>query len=469
VTPEEFASVHLPMICCRLRFSWGWLPVFCALAAAMMIQPAWAGQTAPAPPIPPAQDRSQQPASSPGSAAKPSPPAGTSGTHSEVSQGPAKGGSPHPDFDHGEITEEEIKQLVVGKPLYLRSGYLDDTLSFNEHGVLIGHSPAGSYTLSVVEIDKMRLTKHRLELIGARYGLHFLGALPYEDPTNAVDRVRVTPKKKVLKITIDRELVIKPKKEKEKPASHTKPSTAGPSLTASNPGATSGAATEADSAPEAPGEHTPDADQSTAQTAAQASDEQPADPGSVTKTTSPAHAANVLRDALKVVFAESLDEGMMASMPDFWRLYYEAAAAKTDFRPNDPAVLRQNMVDSKARLITNFEPSSNEYAQANGVAGMALYHAVIGADGKPTEIAVARPIGFGLDENAVAAIRQAKFEPASKDGKPVAVLVDLVVQFRIYSKRTSQNGTSSEASAKPVEPTLPGPYSIHQPTPPPAQ
>jgi TonB family protein len=185
----------------------------------------------------------------------------------------------------------------------------------------------------------------------------------------------------------------------------------------------------------------------------------------VTTTTSPAHAAKVLKQALDAIFSQGLDGRMLASMPDFWRLYYEAAAAKTDYRPKDPAVLRQSAVDTKAKLLTTFEPASNEFAQANGVAGMALYHAVIGPDGKPGEIAVARPIGFGLDENAVAAIRDAKFEPAMKNGQPVPVLLDLVVQFRIYSKRTAETGKTEEA-AKPAEPSLPGPYSVQhaQPT-----
>ena len=34
---------------------------------------------------------------------------------------------------------------------------------------------------------------------GVRYGLHFLGALPNEDPTKAVDKVEITPKKKVVR------------------------------------------------------------------------------------------------------------------------------------------------------------------------------------------------------------------------------------------------------------------------------
>jgi len=97
------------------------------------------------------------------------------------------------------------------------------------------------------------------------------------------------------------------------------------------------------------------------------------------------------------------------------------------------------------------------------VAGMALYHTVVDADGKPGEIAVGRPIGFGLDENAVEAIHKARFQPAIKDGKPVPVLVDLVVQFRIYSKRTAVTGGSEAADKKDTEPVLPGPYSVAHP------
>jgi outer membrane biosynthesis protein TonB len=151
---------------------------------------------------------------------------------------------------------------------------------------------------------------------------------------------------------------------------------------------------------------------------------------------------------------------MMDAMPEFWKLYYAAAATKTDYQPADSNVLRQSMVDRKARLVSTFEPASNQYAQDHGVAGICLYHVVIGADGKPGEIAVGRPIGFGLDENAVDAIRKATFEPAIKDSKPVPVLLNLVVEFRIYSQRTA---VAANPSQQPPESSLPGPYSVQRP------
>lgn len=362
--------------------------------------------------------------------------------------------------------------MLVGKTLYLRGGYIDDSLSFNEHGKLASHSPVGSYTLNMVQIDKVRLSKHKVELDGLRYGLHFSNQLAFEDPRTAYDKVRVTPRKKVLRITIDRESVVKPKKDKEKDKKLRMKPAAGPTPAAVTPSTGTPPPTappaSAAAGPPAQPEEEPDTEQAKAEIAAAKPEERPADPDSVTTTTSPAHATMVLKQALDAVFAPGLDDRMMASMPDFWKLYYKAVAEKADYRPMDPAVMRQSTVDKKARLLSTFEPESNQFAQDNGVAGMALYHTVIGPDGEPGEIAVARPIGFGLDENAVKAIRAAKFEPAEKDGKPVPVLLDLVVQFRIYSKRTNVTETPApEEASKPPQPALPGPYSVQHPAAPP--
>jgi hypothetical protein len=181
----------------------------------------------------------------------------------------------------------------------------------------------------------------------------------------------------------------------------------------------------------------------------------------VTTTTSPAHATRVLQEALENIFAQGLDERMKASLPDYWKLYYQAMADKADYRPKDPAVLRQSQVDQKARLLTQFAPDSNEFAQANAVAGMAQYHAVVKPDGTVGEIVVSRPIGFGLDESAVAGIKKAKFSPAIKDSVPVSVILDLNVSFRIFSKMTSMHAPP-EPVDKPAEPILPGPYSVPQ-------
>jgi TonB family protein len=385
------------------------------------------------------------------------------------------------------VTEDELRKLLVGKELFLRGGYMESNLSFNELGLLIGHSPQASYTLNQIQIDRVRLTKHKVELEGRRFGLHFLGALAYEDPSKAVETVPITPKKKEIRITIDREQVVVRREKKESPGKGKEQKRKTAAAAPTTPAATTAAqpaagqqvpapsaqqvpapATQAQATPQAGPESASgaaepsEAEQLKAGIAAAPEAEPPADPASVTTTFSPQHASNLLRKAIGKIFAIGIDDELLASMPDFWRLYYQAVADKADYRPKDPAVLRQNNVDKKAKLQTAFQPQSNEYAQADSIYGMAVYHTVVGPDGKAQEIAVARPIGFGLDENAVESIRKASFDPAIKDGKPVPVLLDLVVQFHIYSQRTAQ-ASKPEDQNKPPEPSLPGPYSVqHQ-------
>lgn len=339
-----------------------------------------------------------------------------------------------------DLREDRLRQFFVGKTLYLRGGYLDNTLNFDEHGRLIGHSPQGSYTLSAIQITRVRLSKHKAEFEGQRYALHFVGSLPYSDPMEAADRIKITPKKKVVKISLDREQTEKAKKSKKDQHKGALIPVNAPPIDSANSSAS----------PFVDGSASPN------QKSAQPS---PAELKHTPTVASEAHAAGVLQQALDRVFAQGIDERMIADLPDFWKLYFEAAAAKTDYRPADPGIFRQTTVDQRARLLSKVDPPSNEYAQANNVAGIAMYHAVIGPDGVPKEIVAGRPIGFGLDESAVAIIRKATFQPAIKDGKPVPVWLDLVVQFRIYSKRTSASATE-QALDKAPEPVLPGPYSL---------
>jgi hypothetical protein len=339
----------------------------------------------------------------------------------------------------GAIDEEQIKQVLVGKTLYLRGDYLDNSLSFDLHGNLTGQSARGSYTLCSIRIDNAKFSKHKVELNGDRYALHFLGELPHQDPLKDVDRVKITPKKKIVRITIEREQVEKPKKEKHKDKGK-----------------------KGNSSPEAQLAVTPSA--SAEKSEATASDsvaDSPSQGIHFSEINTPAHASQKLIGALDRVFAQEIDDLMIAEMPDFWKLYYKASASNADYSPADPGIYRQNSVDQKAKLISTIEPPSNDFAQANGVAGMALYHAVISSDGRAIEVVAGRPIGFGLDENAVETIRKATFHPAMKDGKPVPVALDVVVSFRIYSKRTSQPA-ARQATENSSQPVLPGPYSVQR-------
>ena len=78
------------------------------------------------------------------------------------------------------------------------------------------------------------------------------------------------------------------------------------------------------------------------------------------------------------------------------------------------------------------DPEYSEEARKAKYQGVVVLWLVIGADGRPREIKVARPLGMGLDQKAVEAVRTWRFEPARKDDKPVAVQMNVEVSFRLY-------------------------------------
>ncbi len=59
---------------------------------------------------------------------------------------------------------------------------------------------------------------------------------------------------------------------------------------------------------------------------------------------------------------------------------------------------------------------------------------VVGPDGKVARARIQRSLDktYGLDEEALAAARQATFEPGTLDGKPVPVLATLTLEFRLH-------------------------------------
>jgi TPR repeat protein len=57
---------------------------------------------------------------------------------------------------------------------------------------------------------------------------------------------------------------------------------------------------------------------------------------------------------------------------------------------------------------------------------------VVDERGDPGRITVLSPLGFGLDERAIQAVSHWKFEPGTKDGKAVATILTVEVNFRIF-------------------------------------
>jgi TonB family protein len=74
-------------------------------------------------------------------------------------------------------------------------------------------------------------------------------------------------------------------------------------------------------------------------------------------------------------------------------------------------------------LVYGPHPEYSEEARKAKFMGTCALNLVVGPDGRPRDIAIARSVGLGLDEKAIETVKTWKFEPALKDGKPVAVQI----------------------------------------------
>ena len=87
---------------------------------------------------------------------------------------------------------------------------------------------------------------------------------------------------------------------------------------------------------------------------------------------------------------------------------------------------------SAPRILDQPDPEYSEEARKAKYQGICILWTIIGPDGHPREVKVARSLGMGLDQKAIEAVKRWKFEPAMKDGKPVAVQINVEVTFRLY-------------------------------------
>jgi TonB family protein len=87
---------------------------------------------------------------------------------------------------------------------------------------------------------------------------------------------------------------------------------------------------------------------------------------------------------------------------------------------------------SAPRALYAPDPEYSEEARKAKYQGTVVLWLIVGPDGRPRDIRVSRSVGMGLDEKAIDAVRTWKFEPARKDGQPVAVQINVEVSFRLY-------------------------------------
>jgi len=87
---------------------------------------------------------------------------------------------------------------------------------------------------------------------------------------------------------------------------------------------------------------------------------------------------------------------------------------------------------SAPKAISAPDPEYTEEARRAKAQGTCVLWLIVDSSGHPRDVRVARGLGYGLDVKAVEAVRQWRFDPSLKDGKPVDVQISVEVAFHLY-------------------------------------
>jgi protein TonB len=87
---------------------------------------------------------------------------------------------------------------------------------------------------------------------------------------------------------------------------------------------------------------------------------------------------------------------------------------------------------SKPELTYQPDAEFSEEARKAKFQGVVTVSLIVDEHGRPQNVHVARGVGMGLDEKAVEAVQQYRFKPARENGKPVAVYLNVEVNFEIF-------------------------------------
>lgn len=101
--------------------------------------------------------------------------------------------------------------------------------------------------------------------------------------------------------------------------------------------------------------------------------------------------------------------------------------------PNQPTQNKRDCL-SPPRVIFHPDPIFSPEARQSKYQGTVMLSAIVAADGSVQSACAMHSLGYGLDKQAVDAVRRWKFEPATLEGKPMAAEIMIEVDFHLYDK-----------------------------------
>jgi len=119
--------------------------------------------------------------------------------------------------------------------------------------------------------------------------------------------------------------------------------------------------------------------------------------------------------------------------------------------------------------IHHAPPPYSEDARRAKYEGTVVLRIVVDALGNVSNVRVTKRLGYGLDEKAVETVRTWKFKPATRNGVPVAVLMAVEINFRLFDDHRSgvrgAGGTPGPTSASKPGGNYVKPTALYRPFP----
>jgi TonB family protein len=83
------------------------------------------------------------------------------------------------------------------------------------------------------------------------------------------------------------------------------------------------------------------------------------------------------------------------------------------------------------RLMREVKAAYTEEARQRNLEGAVVLEIVVRRDGSVSDVKLVDGLGAGLNERAMAAVRQWRFSPATRFGQAVDVIVEVEVEFKL--------------------------------------
>jgi TonB family protein len=144
--------------------------------------------------------------------------------------------------------------------------------------------------------------------------------------------------------------------------------------------------------------------------------------------------------AIRRIFMDP-QQDLRPFLPDYWQSYLSGTDPKLRRAAWDSSIEKSYPPDilptkvspgavSAPRAVHSPDPKYTEQAASLHFEGTSVLGIVVNTKGIAENIAILSPLGMGMDEQAVKAVQQWRFQPAMKNGQPVRVQITIEILFR---------------------------------------